>query len=93
MRIKLAEAFARRCPAVATTLGAYGYDVHDGEELFIADDPARFASHCVELIRFPERAPNMDRAHGRFLRSLTWEFYAPIVEDVVNVAMQSEPAR
>ena len=93
-RIKLAEAFAGRYPVVATTLGAYGYDVHDGDELFIANEPAQFASRCVELIRFPERARVMaDRAHRRFLQSWTWESYARIVEDVITAAMHSEPAR
>jgi len=89
-RIKLAEAFARRCPVVATALGAYGYDVHDGEEVFIADEPERFASRCLDLIRLPERARGMaDRAHHRFLQSWTWESYATVVEDAVRAAVQS----
>src|SRR5207248_2505937 len=68
-RIKVLEAFARRCPVVATSLGAFGYELHDGDELFLADDPKLFASRCIELIQSPELGEAIaDRAHRRFLR-------------------------
>jgi len=38
-RIKVLEGFARRCPVVSTSLGAFGYDIQDGEEAFLADGP------------------------------------------------------
>jgi glycosyltransferase involved in cell wall biosynthesis len=86
-RIKVLEAFARRCPAVATTLGAFGYSVCDGEELFVCDEPEVFASRCIELVRSPERARAMaDRAHRRFLQSWTWDSYSAIVEGAVTEA-------
>ena len=86
-RIKLLEAFARRCPAVATTLGAFGYGLRDAEELFVCDEPELFASRCIELVRSPERARAMaDRAHRRFLQSWTWDSYRTIVERAVGEA-------
>lgn len=89
-RIKIAEAFARRCPAVATTLGAFGYDVRDGDELFVCDRPDLFATRCVELVQSPERAREMaDRAHRRFLQSWTWESYGTIVDEVVKEVAHS----
>ena len=84
-RIKVLEAFARRCPVVATTVGAFGYNLHDGEELFLADQPNTFASRCVALIRSPHLAePMVHRARRRFLESWTWESYADVVQDAVE---------
>src|SRR5262249_38405533 len=50
-RVKISEGFSRKCPVVSTDLGAYGYDVTDGRELLLADDPKEFAAACVALIR------------------------------------------
>ena len=89
-RIKVLEGFARKCPVVATTLGAFGYGLEDGRELFVADEPDLFASRCVELLQSPQRAQAMaDRGHRRFLESWTWESYAPIVQAAVEEALNS----
>ena len=53
-RVKVAEGFARRCPVVATTIGAFGYDVENGRELLLADRADDFASACILLLRNPE---------------------------------------
>ena len=54
-RIKIADAFSRKCPVVSTRFGAFGYDVHHGNELLLADDndPKAFASSCISLIQNP----------------------------------------
>ncbi|TMQ29443.1 MAG: glycosyltransferase [Nitrospirae bacterium] len=84
-RIKVLEAFARKCPVVATRLGAFGYDLQDGQELFLADRPDTFASRCIDLLRSPQIAEAIaERAYRRFLQCWTWESYAPIVEAVVE---------
>jgi len=86
-RIKILEAFARRCPVVATRLGAFGYDLRDGDELFLADEPKVFASRCVELLRSPKVGEAMaERAHHRFLSRWTWESYGDIVRAAVREA-------
>ena len=53
-RVKLAEGFARKCPVVATTIGAFGYDVDNGEEILLADRADDFASACTLLLRNPQ---------------------------------------
>ena len=86
-RIKVLEGFARKCPVVATRLGAFGYDIRDGEEAFLADEPELFALRCVELIKFPQIAENMvDRAYHRFLRCWTWESYESTVRSAIEFA-------
>ena len=52
-RVKVAEGFARKCPIVATTIGAFGYDVNNGEEILLADRADDFASACLVLLSNP----------------------------------------
>jgi len=88
-RIKIIEAFARKCPVVSTSLGAYGYDLKNGEEAFLVDQPDVFASHCVELVKFPQLAEAMaTRAYLRFLRCWTWDSYLSTVRNAVELAAQ-----
>lgn len=88
-RIKVLEGFARKCPVITTKLGAFGYDIKDGEEAYIADDPALFALRCIELMKSPQVAERMaDRAYGRFLKSWTWDSYEHIVQVVSNIAVR-----
>jgi polysaccharide biosynthesis protein PslH len=50
-RVKILEAFAAGIPVVSTTVGAEGIDAKPGKEIFIADEPADFAKHCVNLLK------------------------------------------
>jgi glycosyltransferase involved in cell wall biosynthesis len=89
-RIKILEGFARQCPIVATTWGAFGYGLVDGEELFMSDEPDAFAARCIELIQMPERAKLMaERAYRKFLKSWTWDSYVDIVRAALEDARQS----
>ena len=77
-RIKIAEAFSRRCPVVSTRLGAFGYDVTDGREMRLADSADEFGGACLDLIKRPSEAAAMaGRAWNRFLNEWTWEAIAP----------------
>jgi len=79
-RVKLAEAFSRKCPVVSTRLGAFGYEVEHGRELLLADKPRDFANACVTLIRDKRSASEMaGRAFGAFLEKWTWDAIAPRV--------------
>jgi glycosyltransferase involved in cell wall biosynthesis len=79
-RVKIADAFSRKCPVVSTKLGAYGYDVQSGRELLLADKPNDFAQACVSLIRERTAASAMaDRAYAAFLQNWTWDAIAPRV--------------
>jgi glycosyltransferase involved in cell wall biosynthesis len=79
-RLKVAEAFSRKCPLVSTSFGARGYDVTNGEELLLADTPEVLARACIEVIRNPLAAAAMaQRAWLRFLQDWTWDAIAPRV--------------
>lgn len=77
-RVKIADAFSRKCPLVSTRFGALGYEVENGRELLLADDPPDFAAACVSLIRDQGTASRMaDRAYDAFLEKWTWTAIAP----------------
>lgn len=83
-RAKVAEGFARKCPVVATTIGAFGYDVENGREILLADHAKEFASACIFLLRNPELGNEIsERAHKRFLERWTWETFESTVGKVV----------
>jgi glycosyltransferase involved in cell wall biosynthesis len=93
-RIKIAEGFARRCPVVSTSLGAFGYDVRNGEELLLADRAGDFASACVKLLRNPEMGEALaERAHSRFLQQWTWDSFASSVGAAIQECLtrRSQP--
>ena len=84
-RVKVAEGFARRCPVVATTMGAFGYDVENGRELLLADRADDFALACIKLLRSPELGEALsERAHKRFLERWTWNSF----ESTVGAALE-----
>lgn len=73
-RVKLAEAFSRKCPVVSTSVGAYGYGVTDGRELRIADTAEAFSQACSEVLVDPIKAQEMSsRAWERFLAEWSWD--------------------
>jgi glycosyltransferase involved in cell wall biosynthesis len=77
-RGKIAHAFSLRCPIVSTPLGAYGYDVVDGREMFLAESPHRFAQACIQAIQQPDQASAMAaRAWQLFLTRWTWDAIRP----------------
>ncbi len=70
--VKLLEAFAHRRPVVATSVGARGLPVRDGEHLLVADTPDRFAAACASLVADPGRAGRLASAgHDLVRRSFT----------------------
>lgn len=58
-RIKILEAFAHRVPVVATTMGAEGIDVIDGEHLLVGDDAEALARACLRVKSSPALAQSL----------------------------------
>ncbi len=84
-RVKVAEAFARKCPVIATAIGIFGYDVEDGKEVLLADRPADFATACSRLLRNPEFGEALSaRAYQRFLEEWTWDSFKGTIATVVQ---------
>jgi glycosyltransferase involved in cell wall biosynthesis len=84
-RVKVADGFARRCPVVATTIGAFGYDVKNGEEILLADGTDDFAAACILLLGNRELGDMLSgRAHKRFLERWTWDSFESTIGAVVQ---------
>jgi polysaccharide biosynthesis protein PslH len=88
-RVKIAEAFSRKCPVVATSLGAFGYEVSDNEELLLADSPETFANACLTLLADPELGKLLaERAWERFCREWSWSAIGPKVAAAVQACLR-----
>jgi glycosyltransferase involved in cell wall biosynthesis len=84
-RVKVADGFARRCPVVATSIGAFGYDVENKKEVLLADRADDFASACILLLRTPDVGEALsERAHKRFLERWTWDSFENTVGTVIQ---------
>jgi len=60
-RIKIYEAMSMQKAIVSTSVGAEGLPLRDGEEIFLADDPKKFAEVVVKLLQSPETAQKVGR--------------------------------
>ncbi len=84
-RVKILEAQAMLKPVVATSLGAEGLNLRDGESVLLADDPATFANYVIELIRNPEMAESI-AANGRqhVVEYFDWNTLGEHLSDVLR---------
>ena len=88
-RVKIAEAFSKRCPTVSTRLGAFGYEVLSGEDILLADDPKRFASACLLLLRDKRLGAKLcENAWNKYLRKWSWDSIGEAVFDAVKQCQQ-----
>jgi glycosyltransferase involved in cell wall biosynthesis len=84
-RVKVAEGFARKCPVVATAIGVFGYDVHHGEEILLAERADDFASACLQLLSNSKLGEALsERAYQRFLERWTWNLFENTVSTVIQ---------
>jgi len=89
-RVKIAEAFSRKCPVISTTLGAFGYDVQDWQHLRLADTAPAFADACVDVLRDPASAERLaERAFADYLQRWTWDAIAPKVWAAADACLRA----
>ncbi len=78
-RLKILEAMAIGTPVVATTKGAEGLEVMNGEHLFISDDPVGFSENVVELLKDAGLRQRMaDCAKLLVKENYSWEHTGPV---------------
>jgi glycosyltransferase involved in cell wall biosynthesis len=84
-RVKILEAFSRKCPVVSTSLGAFGYDLRSGDELLLADDPRNFADACLAILSNQQLGEQLaERAWKKYEANWTWSAIGPKVEAAVE---------
>ena len=90
-RIKIAEAFSRKCPVVSTTMGAHGYGAVDGREMFLADSAADFSEKCLRILTNPPIGEAMaEKGWQSFLENWTWDSIAGRVGEVVESVLRGK---
>ena len=88
-RLKILEAMALGTPVVATTKGAEGLEVVDGEHLLLADTPHAFASAVLGLLADADARARLAR-NARYLVETQYDWaaigdrFVRLVENVVE---------
>ena len=91
-RLKILEAMALGTPVVATAKGAEGLDVVDGEHLLLADDPERFTSQTIRLLRDVDLRHRL-AANARRLAEQRYDWqqigqkFVALVEETVQIRL------
>lgn len=84
-RLKIFEAMSMGKAVVSTTIGAEGLPVTNGEDIAIANEPARFAQAVVGLIRDAEARQRLERAARRLVvEHYDWSAVAGGFEDALT---------
>jgi glycosyltransferase involved in cell wall biosynthesis len=84
-RVKISNAFSRKCPVVSTSLGAHGYDVQSDRELLLADTPTDFAAACLRVMENPSLGDRIaETAWEAFLKKWTWEANLPTLQNLLK---------
>jgi glycosyltransferase involved in cell wall biosynthesis len=84
-RLKIFEAMAMGKAVVSTTVGAEGLPVTTGQNVVIADEPARFAQAVVHLIRDVESRRRIEAEARRLVvERYDWSAVAGDFEDALE---------
>jgi polysaccharide biosynthesis protein PslH len=59
MRVKILDAWSWALPVVSTRIGAEGIRTRHGEDIYLADEPAAFASAVIEVMKNPVLAAHL----------------------------------
>jgi glycosyltransferase involved in cell wall biosynthesis len=91
-RLKIYEAMAMAKPVVSTVIGAEGLDVHDGENILLADDPEAFANGVVRILKDPDLQRRLGSAAVRLASRYDWSVVAERFADVLERAIRENRA-
>ena len=93
-RLKIFEAMAMGKAVVSTAIGAEGLPVTNGEDIVIANDPARFAQAVVGLIRDGDARRRLETAARRLVvEHYDWSAVAGDFEDALVRVSAAPSAR
>ena len=86
-RVKLLEAFSMACPVVTTRIGAMGFPIESGVNMFLAETPDEYAVALHRLITEPVLRRRVgDNARAMILDRFTWSRIGRKYLDVVEEA-------
>jgi len=71
-RLKIFEAMATGKAVVSTSVGAEGLDVHDGEDIILADEAPAFAEAVCRVLSDDEARKRLEHAAAKLAGSYDW---------------------
>lgn len=83
-RLKIYEAMAMAKAVVSTSIGAEGLDVHQGQDIILADQPSGFAESVVMLLRNAELRQRYEGAAARLAAQYDWTAVAAKFADALR---------
>ncbi|HOU11922.1 MAG TPA: glycosyltransferase family 4 protein [Anaerolineae bacterium] len=87
-RLKILEAMALGVPVVATSKGAEGLSVVNGEHLLLADDPAAFATAVLRVLREPDlRAHLIHNARALVEAQYDWKMIGAQFVNLIETSL------
>lgn len=87
-RIKIYEAMATGKAVVSTTIGAEGLDVHNGDDIVLADAADAFAAAVVRLMKDREVRSRMGAAAAGLARNYGWPVIAARFAEILHSVAQ-----
>jgi sugar transferase (PEP-CTERM/EpsH1 system associated) len=82
---KILESMAMGIPVVATPCAAKGICAVPGRDLLVAEDPALFARHTLDLLQNPQLRGNLSEAGQRQVKaSHLWPGSMQILDDLIS---------
>lgn len=82
-RYKVLEAMITATPVVATTLAAEGIDLHNGENVLIADTSTDLAAATIKLLKDPSLQQSLGFSGARLVReNYSWDTIAKELDHV-----------
>ncbi|HDS85225.1 MAG TPA: glycosyltransferase [Phycisphaerales bacterium] len=88
-RIKILDAFSKRCPVVSTRIGAYGIDATDNIHFLLADTAEQFAERCLQLMDNPSWGKTLaDEAWTLLTQKYQWETIGVEIRNVVSEVLK-----
>ena len=85
-RLKIYEAMAMGRAVVATTIGAEGLDVSHGEDIILADDPAKFGDAVITLLADVALRRRLEQAAAESAARFDWPAVSARFEQVLHKA-------
>ena len=88
-RIKILDAFSKKIPVVATSIGAHGINAQNGKQMLLSDDPEGFAAHCIELLKNHEKARALAcEAWTLFSETYSWDVIGDSLKKIIDECMR-----
>ncbi len=89
-RLKLIEAMAAGKPIVSTAVGAEGFPVQHGREIWLADTAQELGTAVLHLLTHPDECARLGTAAQEFARQYDWRVVVPRFEIVYESILNEE---